>query len=111
MYKRYSGDSKIINNSDEYSEILSRKNLKNIVQYKTHKFDELSKKIEISNLNYVFHTWKLTDKIYNISYKYYSDASYGWAILLANNYASPFDIKDGSLIKIYFPLSSFLGLL
>ena len=45
-----------------------------------------------------------------LSYKYYGDANYGWLLLLANPSlgSMEFEIPDGSLFRIPYPLSSAL---
>jgi hypothetical protein len=41
-----------------------------------------------------------------LSNKYYGNPTFDWIILLANNqYVSEYDIKDGDLIRIAFPLN------
>ena len=47
-----------------------------------------------------------------LSYKYYNDANYDWLILMANpQYGSmEFNIPDGSILRIPFPLQQTLDL-
>ena len=47
------------------------------------------------------HEWTRGDTLDGISYKYYGNSAFRWAILDANpNYRTEFDIKCGDLISI-----------
>ena len=52
------------------------------------------------------------NRLDNLSYKYYGDANYDWLIMMANpEYGSmEFDIPDGAIIRIPYPLSTTLEL-
>lgn len=47
-----------------------------------------------------------TNRLDNIANRYYGYPEYYWIILLANNYASEFDIIEGDIIRIPFPIES-----
>ena len=44
------------------------------------------------------------DRLDLISYRIYKDPSYWWIILHANGYSIEFDIEEGELIRIPYPL-------
>ena len=47
------------------------------------------------------HEWTIGDTLDGISYKYYGNSAFRWAILDANpNYRTEFDIQYGDLISI-----------
>lgn len=107
MSNRYKKNEKIINNSFLYKDILDKKN---ITQYATFRFNEL-KNIESYNLDYVLHKYQPNDKLFMISQKYYNSPDYGWLICYANKISNELEIKIGTDLKIYLPLSSLLELL
>lgn len=53
-------------------------------------------------------TYKFTDRIDNLAYKYYKDSSLFWIILLANGCGTELDIDDNDLLRIPMPLTSVL---
>jgi hypothetical protein len=59
------------------------------------------------NLSDKYETWNTEfSRMDKLSYKYYGNPFYDFLILLANpQYVSEFDIEDGSLIRIPFPLN------
>jgi len=51
-----------------------------------------------------------TSRLDKISLKYYNNPLYDWLILMANpSYLIEFDIPDGTIIRIPFPLERALG--
>jgi len=50
-------------------------------------------------------TYNSSDRLDLISYRVYSDPKYWWVILSANGYKLEFDIEDGEILRIPYPLS------
>lgn len=46
-----------------------------------------------------------SDRLDLISYRVYDDPQYWWVILAANGYQIEFDIEDGEILRVPFPLS------
>ena len=58
-----------------------------------------------SNLSDKYETWNTEFyRLDKLSQKYYGNPFYDFFILYANGYLSEFDIPDGALIRIPFPL-------
>lgn len=107
---RYDKTEQIINNSSNYRELLSKKNLKKILQYKTFNFNNL-KNIKDMNLDTIIHIVQPFEKIYNISYKYYGSPDYSWIICYTNQISNELEINIGQTLIIYYPLEKILELL
>jgi hypothetical protein len=110
MFNRYASTKAIVNNNPLYKNILKDKNLKLINQYETFDFKNL-KNIEEAGIAYVEHTVKPFERMDQISQKYYGAPEYGWLICYTNQIGSEFDLKEDTVLKIYIPLLSVLGLL
>lgn len=53
----------------------------------------------------ILHTLKMGERLDNLAYKFYKDATLGWVILCANpNYENEFDIPFGATIRIPYPV-------
>ncbi len=103
---RYDKQETIINNSDLYDNIFREKNVTSIKQKSTNNFSKIIN--DFYRFNFIIHTWNKTDKIYNISNRYYGKPDYYWAILYMNKYSSQFEIKEGDSIFIYYPITSII---
>lgn len=106
--KRYNKTNKFINNTEEYSSFFEERQMNPPAQVGTFKINE-DMTSNISSLNYVFHKYRVGERLYNISNKYYGDPSYWWLILLTNKLENHFQLYDGIPLKIYLPLQSVLG--
>lgn len=57
----------------------------------------------------IMHPFKMGQRIDNLAYKYYSDATLGWIIMCANpQYDNELEIPFGVNIRIPFPLNRVL---
>ena len=52
----------------------------------------------------VYIQYNAANRIDNIANRYYGFPEYYWVILLANGYATEFDIVEGDIIRIPYPL-------
>ena len=53
----------------------------------------------------VFIAYNAADRLDLISYRIYGDAQYWWVILAANGYEIEFDIAEGEILRIPYPLT------
>ena len=53
----------------------------------------------------IYLTYNAATRLDNISFRVYNDPQYWWVILAANGYEIEFDIIDGEILRIPFPLS------
>lgn len=107
MFNRYSKSDILINDSDSYSNILKEKDLQFVKQYSFKPFSITREKL--AKLSYVSYEVKPFDKLYNISQTAYGVPQYGWVILRSNFLSSEFDLEEGMVLSIYYPLLSLLG--
>jgi hypothetical protein len=98
---RYDKSKSIINNSRVYQDIFDEKDLKSIFQKPTFSFQDLQ---NIGFKDPITYIWNKTDKIYNISNRFYGTSDLYWVILYSNRYTSPFQIKEGDILYIYLTL-------
>lgn len=109
MQNRYLKTLKIINNTEQYSELFKEKKVNSITQYSSFDFKKL-KNIEDYNLDVTYHVVQPFERLYMISQKYYSAPEYGWLICYTNKISNELDIKIGDSLKIYLPLNNVLEL-
>ncbi len=57
------------------------------------------------------HVWKYGDRLYNLSYKYYSDPTFWWIIAWWNGYGIEGDIKPGAILHIPLDISEAIKIL
>lgn len=107
---RYDKTGKLINNSEQYEDLLVSKNIKTLTQYSTFDFREL-RNLQNYSFDVLVHQVEPFEKLYNISQKYYGDPQYGWLILYTNRIANEMLVKSGDTLFIYQPLNELLGLL
>lgn len=50
-------------------------------------------------------TYNAASRLDQISYRVYGDSQYWWVILAANGYEIEFDIVDGEILRIPYPLT------
>lgn len=110
MFKRYNDKQIFDNNIERYEELIQNKNLNSLRQYSLYNFGKLSE-VSTSNYEYVTHLYDVGDRIENIAYRYYGDASLWWVICYTNKIANPMDLTVGKVLFIYFPIEQILGLL
>jgi len=57
----------------------------------------------------IYITYNGADRLDMISYRVYGDPQYWWVILAANEYQIEFDIEEGEILKVPYPLSDVLN--
>ena len=110
MYNRYNKTKKVINNAEQYSDVLEKKGVSSLTQYSTFSFNKL-RDIADLNLDSIVHTVQPFERLYMISQKYYGSPEYGWLICYTNRIANETLINIGDPLVIYQPLQSLLELL
>lgn len=107
MFSRYNKIGNLVNNSSEYDDIRLKKGLTFLTQKKFFDFSRLQS-INLENFEYITHIFSENERLYNISTKYYGSPEYGWLILYLNRISSELKIRNGDILKIYFPKEFFL---
>lgn len=108
MPKRYDNIQKIINDSDQYYDILESKNKNFIEQYPTYIVRPMTEEI-FTGVAKSKHVWAAGDKYFSLSAKYYEDPSYWWIIAWFNNKPTEQHISIGETIYIPQPLTKALN--
>ena len=98
------------NNSEEYAEILRKKNIKLLRQYSTPTLTHLEQD-DLSLLTLVPHIWTTGDRFYKLANQYYNDPQYWWIIAWINKTPTEAHVKAGDTIYISLPLEQTLSFL
>lgn len=101
--KRYINRIIINNDAELFEQTLDSRNLKFIRHYTTAKF-RYPTESELSRLNINTETWKLGDRLYKYSYKYYGSAELWWIIAWFNQKPTDGHFNIGDEILIPTPL-------
>ena len=97
-------NTKAINNGDVCPELLERRGVEKITQYRTKRF-ELDKELPLQTIR---HTWSLGDKYYKLSHQYYGKIDYWWVIAFWNQAPTEAHLTFGQIINIPMPLETVL---
>lgn len=102
----YPKGEKALNSEDFYSELFERRDVKQILQFKTIRFNP-----EMANKAYSVrrHTWSAGDKYYKLAYEHYGSIKYWWVIALFNGKPTDAHVEYGDEILIPFPVQAVLG--
>lgn len=101
--KRYNERTIINNDSENLEYILNSKDLKHVRHYTTAKF-KFPTEAELAQLNIVSDTWKLGDRLYKYSNKYYGDTELWWILAWFNQKPTEGHFSIGDKILIPLPL-------
>ena len=99
---RYNKTGKLLNDSEYYSFLRKKRNVKQIIQYATPILRNPGVAIRAS-LHTSTYIWKYGDRFYQLAGKYYGDPRHWWVIAWYNGYPTEVDIWPGDSIEI--PLS------
>lgn len=105
---RYDSRRKIINNTEMYEDILSKRGVKQIEQYASRplEYPDDETLLRINTRDYV---WKQGDKFWRLSSQQYGDPRLWWVIAQFNQKPTENHVKLGEVIKIPIDLSVVLG--
>jgi hypothetical protein len=111
MFSRYKqNNSIIINNSALYTDLIIQKGITELTQNRFFSFKKLQN-INLDNFEFINHIYTESDRLYNISNKYYGSPEYGWLILYLNKLSNELILTEGYPLRIYFPKEYFIDLL
>ena len=104
---RYNKTGKLLNDSDYYSFLRKKRNVKKIVQYATPILTNpgVASRAALNTNTYV---WKYGDRFYQIASQYYGDPRYWLVVAWYNGYPTEVDIKPGDSIEIPLNLENAL---
>ena len=94
---KYRNDDIAINDNELYKNILEKRGLRKIEQYKTKTFLGY---VDSELTSYSTHTWSMGDRYYKLSYQHYGVYQYWWVIALFNNKPTEGHLEYGDVIKI-----------
>ncbi len=89
--------------SSIYQEFVDKRNVRQIVQYTSPSFPQLTVERRRS-VEYENHVWKMGDRFYKLAYDYYGDASLWYLIAWYNETPTENHVNLGDTIMI--PLSA-----
>lgn len=98
------------NYSQEYRDILKKRNLKRLIQYATPTLETISEE-DYDSIFFVTHIWKTGDKLYKLANTYYNEPKMWWIIALFNEKPTEFHFNVGDEILIPTPLNEVLSLI
>ena len=110
MSTRYKNTRKLINASEYYEPLRKSRDLKKLTQYATPQIVN-PPVIQRRILKSTTHIWKYGDRLYNLSYQFYGDPAYWWAIAWYNGYPTEAHIYTGAVLTIPLNLDKLLGAL
>ena len=99
---RYTGREEVLNDLEEYEDLLESRGKKEILQNEFFRFNRSFSK---ANFRIKTHIWTQGDKLYKISAQYYGDTKYWWLIALWNNRPTDADYIMGQKIQIPYPIN------
>ena len=107
---RYKGYNRFSNNSDYYSFLRKKRNLRIVNHFETPMLAHPTVAQRASILSDT-HIWKLGDRLYKLADQYYGDPSFWWVIAWYNAVPTEAHLKTGDLLAIPVNLNSVLELL
>ena len=108
-YSRYTRREIFLNEDEGYrKQFFIDRDIEQTFQYEMPKISFPSDEV-IASLNNVLQVWGSTDKLYNISNKYYGSPNYWWVIAWYNEKSSEAEFKTGDQYYIPLPLDQVLS--
>ncbi|MHA2350690.1 MAG: hypothetical protein ACXADL_13795 [Candidatus Thorarchaeota archaeon] len=107
-YSRYSRREIFLNNDRNYKNVFFKnRDMEQVFQYDSPQI-AFPNPSEIRNLTSLLMVWGATDKLYNVSAKYYGSPEYWWVIAWYNQKASEAEFKVGDEYYVPLPLDEVL---
>jgi nucleoid-associated protein YgaU len=108
--KRTRRETPISNESEYYSPLRSKRDVKKISHFKTPvlRNPDISDRGRIATTQ---HVWKYGDRFYKLASQYYGDSEYWWVIPWYNGIAAEAQINTGYILFIPLNLSEALNAL
>jgi len=107
---RYNNKIPIINNSEKYDKVFEDRGISFIKQFTTPELTHAHWS-QVASLKHTHHTWKLGDKLYKLSAKYYGDEKLWWIIAWYNKTPTESHIKAGQILKVPQPITDVVRIL
>ena len=107
---RYVDRTIAINNAQIYLDLRIPRRKSSIEQYTTPQMNFITPQ-QMSELSLISHVWKLGDRFYKLSYKYYGDPQLWWVIAHFNKAPTEGHLKLGNVIYVPTPLSEVLRMI
>ncbi len=104
---RYADRNLLINDLEEYKDILTKKGVQEIEQYDTLEREVYEKEV-YDSIETFKHIWKIGDMYWRLSSRFYGDPQYWWVIASFNNRPTEHHNKAGDTIKIPISLADAL---
>lgn len=96
---RFNTRTKAINNSEQWEKTLEDRGVKQIEQYMTPSFKQVTEE-EMLRIKTFDYTWRNGDKFWRIAAKNLGDQRLWWVIARLNNKPTEALLKEGEIIKI-----------
>tara|TARA_B100001564_G_C20538033_1_gene623007 strand:- start:644 stop:982 length:339 start_codon:yes stop_codon:yes gene_type:complete len=107
MGSRYTSRRVFVNTEDSHEDLRDSRGVKMIRHFETPEFESLTAS-ERSSLTTTAHQWRIGDRFYKLSYKYYNTTRYWWVIARFNNAPTEAHVQLGQKILIPLPLEKML---
>ena len=104
---RYSIRSTFNNITKTYEEVLEKRGLRRVEQYRTPRLKHVSPS-QIRRLERTGHVWKVGDRFYKLAHEHYGNSQYWWAIAWYNKRPTESHVALGDTIYIPQPLETVL---
>ena len=106
---RYSNSKIFINGAEQYYKYFADRDVRQINTLGNSTLKKPSA-AQLAKLTMLYHTWKDTDRFYNLAYKYYGSQKYWWLIPLVNVGQLESDYEPGDILFVPTPLEKLLNL-
>ena len=103
MASRYDDRTIFENDEEVYEELIESRGKKKISHYSTAKINHPKAK-DFQGLTTLRHTWKIGDRFYKLSNKYYGSTKFWWVISIFNKKPTESDVSLGEELTIPMPL-------
>ena len=105
---RYDNRKLFTNDLELYESSLTQRSVNLIKQYSTGKlkYPDIN---QLSSINIQKETWKLGDRLYKYSHKYYGDVRLWWVIAWFNKKPTENHFEIGDEVLVPFPLEKILN--
>ena len=109
MTSRYIPRRVFDNKEDVHENLRDARGVKKIRHYETPSFNSLTAS-EHGRLTIATHLWKVGDRFYKLSHRFYGTTRYWWVIARYNKTPTEAHVKLGQKISIPMPLDKILNL-
>lgn len=107
-FSRYSKRDLVINDLEEYTTLLVKRDAEFIEMYRTAQLRYPSVE-QIRRLTLISHIWKTGDRFYKLAQTYYDDANLWWIVPWFNQKPLESDIIIGDVVDVPLPLNIILN--